>query len=472
MDIRMLPIRARLRALPAPGARPRPPAGQGDRADPRGRGHARRQGDHRRDRRAARPHDPQQRRPRHRDARRCASPAARRPTGTILLSATQESNHVLITIMDDGRGIDAAPVRREGDRARACCKGDEALTDREVVQLIFSQGFSTSEAITELSGRGVGLDVVLKSHRAAERPRRGGDGAGRGDQVHDPAPADPGHHLRAAGGGRRPAPTRSRSAPWWRASSSTPEEVHTINGRETLRLRDRIVPLVRLAAALRPPDRRRRRRGYAVIVGRGDKRVGLVVDRLRGQQEVVIKALDPSVSGAAAGAGRGHHHGRRPRGADPRRGRVLRGRRHALVHGRADGDRPAGGEDVMYEAYYGLREKAVPQDARPALPLPERRLRGGAGAAPLSRSRRWSWRCSPARWASGKTLLSRALIDRLGDRYEVGMILNPRLSPRQFLRTAAAELGVAEPRFHVERPARADPRAAARAATRPAGRRC
>src|SRR5262249_50913754 len=84
------------------------------------------------------------------------------PTGTILLSATQESNHVVITIMDDGAGIDAARVRRKAVD-RGLLRGDETLSDREEVQLIFSQGFSTAESISELSGRGVGLDVVLKS---------------------------------------------------------------------------------------------------------------------------------------------------------------------------------------------------------------------------------------------------------------------------------------------------------------------
>jgi len=83
-------------------------------------------------------------------------------TGTILLSATQESNQVVITIMDDGAGIDSSKVRRKAIE-RGLLRGDEALSDRDVVQLIFSQGFSTAESVSEISGRGVGLDVVLKS---------------------------------------------------------------------------------------------------------------------------------------------------------------------------------------------------------------------------------------------------------------------------------------------------------------------
>jgi two-component system chemotaxis sensor kinase CheA len=76
-------------------------------------------------------------------------------------------------------------------------------------------------------------------------------------------------------------------------------EVHRINGRDTLRIRERIVPLLRLAELFGLPAADTGGRCYAVVLGRGDKRIGLVVDRLRGQQEVVIKALDAAVSGAA-----------------------------------------------------------------------------------------------------------------------------------------------------------------------------
>jgi len=80
-----------------------------------------------------------------------------------------------------------------------------------------------------------------------------------------------------------------------------PEEITRIGGRETLRLRDRIVPLFRLGALFGHDDRTAGDRSYAVVLGRGEKRLGLAVDRLNGQQEVVIKALDPIVSGAGIG---------------------------------------------------------------------------------------------------------------------------------------------------------------------------
>ena len=80
-----------------------------------------------------------------------------------------------------------------------------------------------------------------------------------------------------------------------------PEELHRIGGREALRIRERIVPIVRLAELFALADGAPSPRQYVVILGRGDKRVGLIVDHLKGQQEVVIKALDPSVSAAGLG---------------------------------------------------------------------------------------------------------------------------------------------------------------------------
>ncbi len=218
------------------------------------------------------------------------------PTGTILLSAAQESSHVVITIMDDGGGIDAGTVRRKAVE-RGLLKGDENLTDREAVQLIFAQGFSTSDAITEVSGRGVGLDVVLKSIE-----RLSGlvevetvPGVGTKFIIQLPLTLAIITALLVEVGGRPyavPIGTVVESLRFHR------DQAHRINGRDTLRIRDRLVPLVYLSELFQVPSPGRGE--YIVILGRGDKRLGLVVDRLRGQQEVVIKGLDPAVLGAGS----------------------------------------------------------------------------------------------------------------------------------------------------------------------------
>ena len=216
-------------------------------------------------------------------------------TGTILLSATQESSQVIITIMDDGGGIDAARVYRKAVE-RGILRGDETLSDRDAVQLIFSQGFSTRESVTDVSGRGMGLDVVLKSIE-----RLNGlvevetvPGVGTKFIIQLPLTLAIISVLLVEVSGRTYAVPLSSVVETLRLESA---EVHRINHRETLRLRERIVPVLRLRALFGVPEAADDERRYVVIVGRGDRRVGIVVDRLRGQQEVVIKALDPAVTG-------------------------------------------------------------------------------------------------------------------------------------------------------------------------------
>jgi two-component system chemotaxis sensor kinase CheA len=257
------------------------------------------------------------------------------PTATILLSAMQESNHVLITIMDDGSGIDAAAVRRKAVD-RGLLKADETVADRELVQLIFSQGFSTAETVSDLSGRGVGLDVVLKSIERLNGLVEVETVPGVGTKFIIQLPLT----LAIISALLVEVSDRTYAVPLGSVIESLkfrPPDVHTINGRDTLRIRERIVPLVRLDAffGLRAATEEAR---YAVVLGRGDKRVALVVNRLRGQQEVVIKALDPAVSGPAFALAGATIMGD---------GRVVlildvaaffEGRRQALAHGRA---RPA-----------------------------------------------------------------------------------------------------------------------------------
>jgi two-component system chemotaxis sensor kinase CheA len=257
------------------------------------------------------------------------------PTGTILLAATQESNHVLITIMDDGGGIDVQNVKKKATRM-GLLKGDEVLADREAVQLIFSPGFSTTEQITDLSGRGVGLDVVLKAIERLNGLVEVETVSGVGTKFTIQLPltlaiisallVEVGTHTYAI-----PLSVVVESIKYNAA------DVHHVNGRPTLMIRDRIVPLLRLSELFAIPTEQDPAKGYVVIVGRGDKRVGLIVERLRGQQEVVIKALDAAVSGSTPAVAGATIMGD---------GRVVlildvaaffEGRRHTLIHGRGEG---------------------------------------------------------------------------------------------------------------------------------------
>jgi two-component system chemotaxis sensor kinase CheA len=231
------------------------------------------------------------------------TPALRRArgkseTGTLLLTAAQESNQVVITLIDDGGGIDADSVRRRA-LERGLVQPGETLGDREAIQLIFTEGFSTAREVTDVSGRGVGLDVVVRSMERLNALIEAETIPGAGTKFTLQLPltlaiisvlmVDVGDAVYAL-----PSGSVVESLRYLR------RELVQINGRDTLRVRDRIIPFVHLAE-LFGQERRPGDSAYAVIVGRGDKRLGLSVDRLRGQQDVVIKALDAFVSTEAVG---------------------------------------------------------------------------------------------------------------------------------------------------------------------------
>ncbi len=236
------------------------------------------------------------------------SPAARTargksPTGTILLSAAQESNQVVITLIDDGRGIDATEVRRKAIE-RGLVPANEELTDRDATQLIFTEGFSTARSVTDVSGRGVGLDVVVQSMERLNGLIEAETIVGAGTKFTLQLPltlAIIKVLMVDVGGGTYALP----SAAVVEGLRYNPSEVVRMNGRDTLRVRDRIVTLLHLGqhfgVASEPVSTRKDGEIYAVIIGRGEKRLALSVDRLRGQQDVVIKALDHVVNEAAIG---------------------------------------------------------------------------------------------------------------------------------------------------------------------------
>jgi two-component system chemotaxis sensor kinase CheA len=174
------------------------------------------------------------------------------------------------------------------------------MSDREIVQLIFAQGFSTARAVTDVSGRGVGLDVVVRSMERLNGLIEAETIPGAGTKFTLQLPltlaiitvlmVEVGGNVYALPSGAVVESLRIRS-----------EEVCQMNGRDTLRVRDRIIPILHLADFFGVASEGRGEEVYAVIVGRGEKRLGLSVDRLLGQQDVVIKGLDTMVSGAGLG---------------------------------------------------------------------------------------------------------------------------------------------------------------------------
>ena len=296
------------------------------------------------------------------------------PTGTILLSAAQESNQVVITLVDDGGGIDAAEVRRRAVE-RGIVRADEALTDRDAIQLIFTEGFSTARTVTDVSGRGVGLDVVVRSMEqlnglieAETIP-----GAGTKFTLQLPLTLAIITVLMVEVGGAVYALPSGAVVESLRFPRS---EVTRIGGRDTLRVRDRLVPLVHLAE----------------LFGVSEADGGDCLRRDRGPRGEAPRAHRGPPPRAA---GRGDQ-GPRPRGRRGRRSASPAPRSSATGawcssstwprSSRAAARARAGGpwrRPERVRELLGPAREAVPQDARPALPLPERHLRGGARAAAL-----------------------------------------------------------------------------------------
>lgn len=211
--------------------------------------------------------------------------------GQLTIAASQEGNSIVIRINDDGRGIPVEKVK-----AKALAKGliSEAelatMEHREVLNLIFLPGFSTAEQVTDVSGRGVGMDVVRTNIRKINGSVDLESEPGKGSQIIIKLPltiaiiqalmVEVERSIFAI-----PLSTVIEAV---RISRT---DIKTINGREVLHLRDRVLPLIRLAQEFDIPTDSDRERFYVVVAALGDRRVGVVVDELRSQEEVVIKSI-------------------------------------------------------------------------------------------------------------------------------------------------------------------------------------
>jgi two-component system chemotaxis sensor kinase CheA len=214
--------------------------------------------------------------------------------GTLYLHAYHQGTQVVIEVRDDGRGIDLVLLR-----ARAVEKGilkvEEAqrLSDQDAVNLIFESGLSTASEITEVSGRGIGMDVVrtvmdrLKGTIQVSSQK----GGGTTFQLRAPLTLASIQTLLFRVGGRLFAVPLSSVVEITRI---TDHEIHKVDQREVLRLREQILTLVRLhhLSRLRSIESQpAKKKNFVIVIGAAEKRFGLVVDSLVGEEELVIKAL-------------------------------------------------------------------------------------------------------------------------------------------------------------------------------------
>jgi two-component system, chemotaxis family, sensor kinase CheA len=232
---------------------------------------------------------------------RQAAGKARR--GTLALKARQRGNHVVIDISDDGSGLDEERIR-EVAVAKGLLTADQAeeMGRRELLNLIFVPGFSTARSVSELSGRGVGLDVVKTNIANLSGIIDVTSEPGKGTMFSLTLPVTLAiiRALVVVVSGRVYAvPLNSVLE----ILSLEEREIHTVERREVIAVRGQTIPLSRLARLFQLPEERSAR-PFVVVVGLAQKRVGFLVNDLQGQQDIVIKPLGgrlmdiPGVSGA------------------------------------------------------------------------------------------------------------------------------------------------------------------------------
>jgi two-component system, chemotaxis family, sensor kinase CheA len=219
--------------------------------------------------------------------------------GTVFLNAYHQGTQVVIEVRDDGRGIDLDLIRQQAVR-NGLLKPDDAhrLSEPDLVNLIFEPGFSTASEVTEVSGRGVGMDVVRTVLDRLKGTVHVSTARGRGStiQLRVPLTLASIQTLLFRVGGRLFAVPLSSVVEITRI---TDQEIHRVDQREVLRLREEILTLVRFAGLTRihavDKSAAKRSRHFVVVIGIGEKRFGLVVDSLVGEEELVIKALPSEI---------------------------------------------------------------------------------------------------------------------------------------------------------------------------------
>ena len=222
--------------------------------------------------------------------------------GTIHLSAAQKGNTVVITVADDGAGINLAKVY-ETALSKKLAVPDKEYSQKEIIDFLFQPGFSTAETVTEMSGRGVGLDVVARHLAKLNGLVEVETELGRGTRFILTLPITlviikalivrVGSQIYAI-----PISAVSESV------MADHRQVVTVGRRHVIQLRDHTLALLRLnelfnvASSDMPQDRL-----YIIVVGLAEKRLGLVVDAIEGQQEIVIKSVGAMLQGIPGIAG-------------------------------------------------------------------------------------------------------------------------------------------------------------------------
>ena len=219
--------------------------------------------------------------------------AGKSATGVITLSAYPEGGSIVIRLSDDGRGLDGRRIRAKAvEQGLLTAAEAESISDAQAYRLIFSPGFSTAQAVTSVSGRGVGMDVVMTNLEQiggqVEITSRPGEGATFTVKI--PLTLAIMATLIVDVAGQRFALPQSGVLELVRFGPGSPHRIETIESLRMLRLRSQLLPVLDLAPTLRLGEERRTS-GYVAVVAVGQRRFGVLVDRVIDTEEIVVKPL-------------------------------------------------------------------------------------------------------------------------------------------------------------------------------------
>lgn len=212
--------------------------------------------------------------------------------GSIFLDAYQDGNNVVIEVRDDGNGIDTEAVKNKGiERGIITPEQAEIMTEKEIIDLLFNAGFSTAKTVSDVSGRGVGLDVVKSKIEALSGEVEVKTKLGEGSTwiIRLPLTLAIIQALMVVIGDEKYAISLGSIQTLEDIPAS---DVKLVQNKEVIHLRDIVIPLIRMTEILDIESTKDPNENLVVvIVKKGDKYAGLVVDELIGQQEIVIKSM-------------------------------------------------------------------------------------------------------------------------------------------------------------------------------------
>ncbi|MBI1911737.1 MAG: chemotaxis protein CheA [Deltaproteobacteria bacterium] len=224
--------------------------------------------------------------------------------GTVSLSAYQEGRHIIVSVADDGKGIDPNAIKKSA-MEKGLISADEAekMSNKEAFNLIFIPGFSTAKEVSSISGRGVGMDVVKTNITKINGSISIDSEIGKGTKIIFSLPLTLAiiQALTVETGGEIygiPLATVIENI------RVTPSEIKTIDGKEVISMRDHVYPVMRLGQLVSGcTNDTESEWKYIVIIGIGEKKFGLLVDRLHGQEEIVMKSMGEYLKGTVGIAG-------------------------------------------------------------------------------------------------------------------------------------------------------------------------